>query len=186
MENLPQVISSRDRFTGRVFTVRTERLRYDDGAEHEVDVVVHGPSAAVIALTEHDELVLVRQYRHPVRRELWEIPAGRLDPGEDPVDGALRELGEETGYRAASARSLGAVAMSPGFCDELIHFVLAVGLRPGEQMLDEDERITVASFSADRAKNLMETGQIADAKSLLALQWFLGNRGELVGSRADN
>ena len=186
MDQLPQVISSEQRFEGRVFRVRSDCVRYPDGAEHTVDVVEHGGSAAIIALTADDAIVLVRQYRHPLRREVWEIPAGRLDPGEDPVEGALRELREETGYTAGSARSLGAVAMTPGYSDELIHFVHAQRLQPGEQSLDDDERIAVEAFSVERAVRLMETGQIADAKTLLALSWFRGERAELVGTRADN
>lgn len=186
MDAVPQVISTRQRFHGAVFSVRTDELRYDDGAVHAVDIVEHSGASAVIAINERDELILVKQYRHALRREVWEIPAGRLEPGEDPVAGGLRELAEETGYRASSARSLGAFAMTPGFCEEIIHFIHATGLSPGERALDPDERITVASFSAERAQRLVETGQIADAKTLIALLWFRGDRAELVASRADN
>lgn len=186
MDTPPQVISSTERFRGRVFSVRTDDVRYADGAEHSIDVVEHNGASAIIAVTERDELVLVKQYRHALRRPLWEIPAGRLEPGEDPVEGGLRELAEETGYRAASVRPLGAVAMTPGFCDEVIHFIFATRLSAGDQALDPDERISVESFSVERAQRLVETGQIADAKTLIALLWFRGNRGELVGSRADN
>ena len=186
MDTKPQVISSIPRFSGRVFRVRTDNVRYPDGATHPVDVVEHGASAAIVAVTEHNEIVLVRQYRHPLGREIWEVPAGRTEPGEDPAHCAARELTEETGFKAASMRSLGGVAMTPGFCDEVIYFFHATGLSAGEQSLDEDERITVESYSLERAQRLVETGQIADAKTIIALQWFSGNRAELVGTRADN
>lgn len=186
MESAPQVISSQERFHGRVFAVRTDEVRYPDGATHAVDVVEHGGSAAIVAVTADDKIILVQQYRHPLKRSIWEIPAGRFDPGETPGEAALRELAEETGYRARSSRALGAVAMTPGFCDEIIHFVHAWDLEPGEQSLDEDERVEVGVFTVEQAQRLAETGQIADAKTLLALFWFRGNRGELVGTRADN
>lgn len=186
MDTKPQVISSIPRFSGRVFSVRTDELRYSDGATHAVDVVQHGESAAIIAVTEADEIVLIRQYRHPLGREIWEVPAGRCESGEDPAHCAARELTEETGYTAASMRPLGGVAMTPGFCDEVIYFFHASELSAGEQSLDDDERIAVESYSLERAQRLVETGQIADAKTIIALQWFAGNRGELVGTRADN
>ncbi len=186
MDSKPQVISSITRFTGRVFRVRTDEVRYADGATHAVDVVEHGASAAIIALTEANEIVLVRQYRHPLGRELWEIPAGRAEPGEDVAACAARELTEETGYTASSMRSLGGVAMTPGFCDEIIHFFHASGLVAGVQSLDADERISVESYSPQRAQRLVESGQIGDAKTLIALLWLVGNRAELVPGGADN
>jgi ADP-ribose pyrophosphatase len=186
MDSVPQVISSTERFAGRVFRVRTDELRYPDGATHAVDVVEHGHSAAIIAVTADDEIVLVRQYRHPLRSEIWEIPAGRGEPGEDPVTTGVRELAEETGYRASSVRSLGGVAMTPGFCDEVIVFIHAWDLERGEQFLDEDERITVESFPLERAQRLVQTGQIVDAKTIIALLWFAGSRAELVSGGADN
>lgn len=186
MDERPEVISSQRRFEGRVFTVRTDALAFSDGARHNVDIVAHGASYAIIALTRNDEIVLVRQYRHAVGDDIWEIPAGRAEPGESVLEGALRELAEETGFRARSTRELGGVAMTPGYCDEVIYFVHAYDLWPGEQNLDVDERITVASFPLERAVCLVEDGQIADAKTLIALQWMRGNRGELVRRRADN
>ncbi len=186
MDTKPQVISSISRFSGRVFRVRTDEVQYPDGAAYAVDVVEHGASAAIIAVTGANEIVLVRQYRHPLGRVLWEIPAGRAEPGESVARCAARELTEETGYTAASIRPLGGVAMTPGFCDEVIHFFYATGLSAGEQSLDEDERISVESYSPERAQRLVESGQIADAKTIIALQWIGGNRAELVGTRADN
>jgi ADP-ribose pyrophosphatase len=128
---------------------------------------------------------LVRQYRHPVGLELWEIPAGTADPGESTLDGALRELAEETGYRAGSARVLGSLYMTPGFCDEIMHFVYAHDLTLGLRNLDDDERIEVEKFSIQEAERLVECGKIADAKTIIALMW-LSKRGELAPSRADN
>jgi len=181
MEQIPEVVSSQRVFDGRIFKVRIDEIRYDDGAVHRLDIVEHGGSFGIIALTSQRELVLVRQYRHAVRKELWEIPAGTAHPGEDPIEGAARELREETGYSAGRLRLVGSCYMTPGFCDEIMHFVLAEALMPGEQALDEDERIEVGTFAHEAAWRLVGTGEIADIKTILALLWTEGSQGELPG-----
>ncbi len=186
MESKPQVISSYERFSGRVFRVRTDELVFDDGATARVDVVEHRGSYAVIATPSENSVVLVRQYRHPAARSLWEIPAGTAEPGEGMLEGALRELSEETGFRATSARPIGSLYVTPGFCDEMMHFVHADGLRAGTPSPDEDERIVVRNFTIDEMEQLVRNAEIADAKTLLALLWLRGPRGELAPSRADN
>lgn len=180
MNEFPQVIDARIAFEGHVFAVRVDELRYEDGSLHRCDVVEHAPTFGIIALLSRAELVLVRQYRHPVRRRLWEIPAGTAEPGEDPASGAARELSEETGYRAARMRALGPLYMTPGFCDEAMHFFVAEGLTAGAQSLDEDERIEVAAFALADAWGLVTAGEIADVKTLLALHWMGGDRGQLA------
>jgi ADP-ribose pyrophosphatase len=186
MEEIPQVIDSQVAFEGRVFRVRIDELRYSDGAKHRCDVVEHAGSFGVIALLSPSEIVLVRQYRHPVRRYLWEIPAGTAEPGEDPRVGAERELTEETGYRATRIRGLGTFYVTPGFCSEVMHFFVADGLVAGRQSLDEDERIEVASFPAGEARRLWRSGEIADVKTLLALQWMAHQTHELVPETSDS
>jgi ADP-ribose pyrophosphatase len=186
MDERAQVISSRECFSGRVFNVRTDEVRFDDGTVARLDIVEHRGSYAIIATPSADSLVLVRQYRHAVGRALWEIPAGTAESGESPLDGARRELAEETGFAASAMRPLGSLYMTPGFCNELMYFYHASELRAGEQSLDEDERITVGTFSVKEAKTLVESGQIADAKTVVALLWMSSGRGELVPGRADN
>jgi 8-oxo-dGTP pyrophosphatase MutT (NUDIX family) len=171
MDEIPRLVASERRFTGRVFNVRIDRVRYDDGAEHRVDVVEHGPSLAIVATTSDDELVLVRQYRHPAGTMLWEVPAGSAEPEETLQDGALRELREETGYAAGRIRPIGSVLTSPGFCSEVMHFFHADRLTAGETAFDEDERIEVGLFSIDAAWRLV-AGGTADAKTALALFWM--------------
>lgn len=185
MEEIPQVRSSRVAFEGRVFRARIDELRYSDGASCRCDVVEHAGSFGIIALLSANEIVLVRQYRHPVRRYLWEIPAGTAEQGEDPIAGAGRELTEETGYRAERIRPLGRAFTTPGFCDEVMHFFVAEGLQPGLQSLDEDERITVGAFTAAAAWQMVRSGEIGDVKTLLALWWMGGKQAEL-GSGGDD
>jgi 8-oxo-dGTP pyrophosphatase MutT (NUDIX family) len=186
MESRPQIISSIERFRGRVFRVRTDELRYGDGSVHHVDIVEHGGSFAIAATPSSGEIVLVRQYRHPAGRELWEIPAGTAHPGEDPIAGAVRELAEETGFRAGCARLLGSFYVTPGFCEEVMHLVHASELSAGEQMLDDDERISAQIFTVAEACRMVAGGEISDAKTIISVMWMLMGQGELTPPPADN
>jgi ADP-ribose pyrophosphatase len=176
----PQILSSRCVFQGLVFDVRVDEVGYADGSRHRVDVVEHGGSFVILAMPSPNELVLVRQYRHAVREMLWEVPAGTAEPGEDALAGAARELREETGYAAARLRLLCSLYPTPGFCDELMHFVAAEELSAGEQALDEDERIEVRTFSWEAAWRLVAENGIADMKTVLAMLWMRGGRGEVA------
>lgn len=178
-EHPPRLISSERAFAGRVFDVRIDRIAYDDGAVHRLDVVEHGPSYAIVAQPAPDRIVLIRQYRHATGEWLWEIPAGTAEKDEDAAAGAARELREETGYRAGSVVPLGSVYMTPGFCDEFMHFFVARELEAGEQALDEDERISVRVFEWEAAWRLVAAGEIKDAKTVLALLWTRGGKGEI-------
>lgn len=179
------VISSSHPFRGKVFSVRVDRVGSSDADARSVDVVEHGGSYAILATTENDEVVLVRQYRHAVGRELWEIPAGTADPEETPVEGAQRELREETGYRADEWRALGTIFMTPGFCDETLHIFHAARLRAGDQQLDDDEEIEVRAWSLADAECMISTGEIADAKTVLGILWLRGSRYQLGPTTSD-
>jgi ADP-ribose pyrophosphatase len=179
MEELPKTIESIPVFKGRVFGVRTDRVRFPDGAEHRLDIVEHPGSVVILAAPEPDRLVLVRQYRHPAGRYLWELPAGTAEPGEDPAAGAARELAEETGFRAGRLRHIGSLLMTPGFCDEIMHFFYAEELQAGPQSLDEDERIDYRIFTREAAWRLVAEGEIGDVKTVLALLWMVSGQGEI-------
>jgi ADP-ribose pyrophosphatase len=176
MDEKPELLTSERVFEGRVFSVRIDRIRYQDGAEHRIDVVEHPGSFTVLAMPSPHEVVLVRQYRHAVSEAVWELPAGTAHPGEDPAAGAARELAEETGYRAGRMRRLGSLFATPGFCTEIMHFFAAEDLLPGEQMLDEDERIEAQTFTRDAAWRLVAGREIADMKTVLALLWTESNQ----------
>lgn len=178
MERPPEVLASRCLYKGRVFSVRTDQLRYPDGSEHEVDVVEHGASLAIVATPAPNELVLVKQYRHPAKAVLWEIPAGTAEPGETPLEGAKRELREETGYAAGRMRPIGSAWITPGFCTEVMHFFHADQLSAGEAAFDDDERIEVGTFTVQAARRLVAQGT-TDAKTVLALCWLQGSEDKL-------
>src|SRR5579863_2835681 len=178
MDRAPRIIESRRVFTGRVFAVRVDEVRYDDGSTHRIDVVEHGASLGIVATTPKGELALVRQYRHPSGTSLWEIPAGTCEPGETLLDGARRELREETGFTAGRLTKIGSFWTTPGFCSEIMHIFHADQLVEGPTDFDDDERIEIGRFTLEAAWRLV-AGGTADAKTMLALFWLKGGRGEI-------
>lgn len=130
-------------------------------------IVRHPGSAVMMPVDERSRVLLVRQFRLPAQRDLWELPAGRLDPGESPLQTAKRELREETGYRAKTWVKLGSFWPSPGYVDEKMNLFLARDLTEGEQKPMEDERIEIRWFSKRELGSLIEAGEIHDAKTII-------------------
>jgi ADP-ribose pyrophosphatase len=173
----PRVTASREIYSGRVFKVRADTVEDADGRSHQLDIVEHPGSYAIAALPQPDRIVLVRQYRHPAKQALWEIPAGTAERDESCEAGALRELREETGYAAGELEELCSVYPTPGYCSERVHIYAARGLRAGPQQLDEDERIDVREVTFREAWAMQASGEIIDMKTVLALLWLDGSRG---------
>jgi len=178
MERLPRVVGTERAFEGRIFGVRSDVVRFDDGRDVRLDIVEHAGSFAILARPDPEHIVLVRQYRHPARAYLWELPAGKAEAGESPVDGAARELAEETGYRAGRLEELASFYMTPGFCEERLHLVLAEDLAPGEASPDGDEAIEVRIATLEEFFAMARDGEIVDAKTLLAALWLAARAGE--------
>jgi ADP-ribose pyrophosphatase len=159
-------------YRGRIVSLHVDQVALPNGSRHLREVVGHRPAVAVVALLPGERVLLVRQHRYAVGRRLWELPAGIVDPGETPRQAAVRELREETGYRASRFRLLGAIYSSPGFSQERVHLYLAEGLRPaGPPTPDEDELLTARSLPLARALNLVRAGTAADGKTVLGLYW---------------
>ena len=177
MSELPRVTSSQKRFNGKVFAVRSDQLQTGDRTS-TVDVVEHAGAYAIIAQPSEREVLLVRQYRHPLREWLVELPAGSADGAEDGATGAARELAEETGYRAGSVQSLFSIAMAPGFCTEVITFFHATQLVPGATAFDEDEDIETLCVAVDKALAMLHDGTIKDAKTWIGLRWLYERSGQ--------
>ena len=179
-----ELIASKVLHRGRYLTFQVDTVRRADGSEATRDVCGHPGAVAILALDDEDNVLLVRQYRHPAGRTLLEIPAGTLDPDpardegvEDPALAAARELEEETGYRAESWERLTSFWTAPGFATELMHLYLATGLRPAHaepdrRSPDADERLNVVSVPWRVALAMAEQGEIHDAKSLVGLLWL--------------
>lgn len=155
----------------RGFPVRvtTERVILPNGQRLDLDIVKHPGASAIVPFTSDREVLLIRQYRHAAGGTIYEVPAGKLDTGEDPEQCAVRELEEETGQRAGRIEKLGWIWTTPGFCDEVIHLFAAFDLDAVPSRLEADEIIEVIPTSIERALELVWRGEINDAKSALAL-----------------
>ena len=155
-------------FTGRIFNVNRLRVTLPDGREAIRDVVRHPGAVAILALTDDGRICLVRQYRTSLARVTVEIPAGKLDPGEDPLTCAHRELLEETGMQAEKMAFLTTIATSDGFTDELIHIYMATGLNFVASNPDDDEFINVDLVPLDELIDAVLDGRIEDCKTVTA------------------
>jgi 8-oxo-dGTP pyrophosphatase MutT (NUDIX family) len=165
----PLVVASSLEHSGRVIQVSTERLRYANGREYDIDFVRHPGAAAVVAVDSSRRVCLVRQYRHGVTDFLWEIPAGKLDAGEPPEICAVRELKEETGVTAARWSSLGVYIPAPGIFTEVIHLYLARDLTVGPPQPDADEELELKWLPLEEAIALILEGEWNDGKTALGL-----------------
>jgi ADP-ribose pyrophosphatase len=165
----PITVASHHIHSGRIIDVSTERLRYHNGREHDLDFVRHPGAAAVVAVDGAGRVCVVRQYRHGVTDFLWEIPAGKLDPGEAPQVCAVRELAEETGVTAGRWTSLGKFFPAPGIFTEVIHLYLAQDLVMGTAAPDADEELEVQWLPMSAAADMVLRGEWNDGKTALAL-----------------
>jgi ADP-ribose pyrophosphatase len=170
-----ELIASRRMYEGHVVNVRVDTLRTPRG-EHSYEIVEHSGAVAVIAMPSPGELTLVRQFRAPLGTYTWEICAGGIDPGEEPVAAALRELREETGLRARSMRPLWTAYSAPGFCSELLHFFVTDDVEPGATDFDEGEDIETRTFPLDELHAMIRADKLPDVKTQIAVMWALTAR----------
>ena len=177
----PGKISTRRIHTGRIITVDHDVIRLPDGSSYGIDVVRHPGGCAVVPFISDPrgadpQILLIKQYRYAAEQYLYEIPAGRLDAGEEPVRCAVRELREETGCTAERVEFLFTMFTTPGFSDERIHVFMATGLERGETAHEADEFMTVETVTLSRALQLIEQGEIKDAKTALGILFAAGFR----------
>jgi ADP-ribose diphosphatase len=166
------VLGTRRIYEGRVLNLRVDDVVYPNGNRSNVEVVEHNGGVCIIAQPEPGKIVLVKQFRPAIGRELWEVPAGKLDsPGEDPAAAARRELVEETGYRCKSIRKLWTFYTAPGFCSELLHLFVADGVTAGTPEPEADEVLQAKVFEVAQAWAMVERDEIPDAKTQIALSW---------------
>ncbi|HXA27890.1 MAG TPA: NUDIX hydrolase [Candidatus Angelobacter sp.] len=162
------LVSRRAIFAGRLLHVYQDEVRLPDGRPAGREIVQHRGAVAIVPVAPDGRVVLVRQWRHAVERALWEIPAGTRDEGEEPFATARRELAEETGYTAASWRSLGEACVAPGYSSELLWFYLAESLTSGETSTDPDEKLDVRLFEPSEVAQLLSSGA-TDMKTVAGL-----------------
>ena len=174
-------IGSRRLYSGRIINVDMDQVQFPNGSRSELEMVRHPGAAAVIPflsdpMGDDPQILLLKQYRYAADGYLYEIPAGRLDDGEDPIECARRELKEETGCTADRVEPLFMMYTTPGFTDERIHLFMASGLTHGESGREKDEFIEVEIVPLSRALSMVQAGEIPDGKTALALLYVAGFR----------
>jgi ADP-ribose pyrophosphatase len=168
------VLSQRTVFRGRILSVDADRVRLPNGHEATMEVVRHVGSVVLLPMPDEDHVILVKQYRYAIDQWIWELPAGCLDPGEEPVDAAARECQEETGLVPGHLERLAGFFPTPGYCDEFMHFFRLTGLSapaagaPAAHQ-DEDEDLSVRTFPVDEVRRMIRSGEILDLKTAMGL-----------------
>ncbi len=160
-------------YKGRKFSVEVERVRFPNGSEHEIEVVHHPPSVVLLPMPDSGHVILIRQYRASIRRDLWELPAGSLEPGETADAAAERECEEEIGLVPGRIERLRGLFPTPGFCDEELIFFRVSALRPPDpgqrRKPDDDEDIQAKTFTVKEAQAMAARGEIIDMKTAYGL-----------------
>jgi len=168
-DHIPQVVSTEQIYKGKVINLRRDEILNADRKIVNREVVEHPGGAAVLAVDDNGNAYFVRQYRHPVGESLLEIPAGKLDPEENPLDCAVRELAEEVGVKANEIRQIAVYYSTPGFTSEKLYLYLATNLVQIPRQMQEDEDIDVIVFPLKEAIRMAIQGEITDGKTLIAL-----------------
>ncbi|MEO4053292.1 NUDIX hydrolase [Solibacillus sp. CAU 1738] len=171
-------IASEAIFKGRVISLKVDDVTLPNGMTTKREIINHPGAVAIIAQKDDGKIILVEQYRKALERSIVEIPAGKLEPGEKPEVTARRELAEETGYDCKELTYLQTFATSPGFADEVIHLFVARGLfeLAEKAELDEDEFVELLEVSIEEAEEMMQRGDIYDAKTAYAVMWLKANK----------
>ena len=174
-------VESRRVYTGKIISVDVDTVRFPDGSTGELEMIRHPGASAIVPFLsdprgEDPQVLMIRQYRYAADNYLYEIPAGRLDQGENPRDCAVRELKEETGCTAEHFDHLLTMYTTPGFTDEKIHLFMATGLVAGETKHEVDEFLDLHPMRLSRALEMVEAGEIQDAKTVIGLLFAAGFR----------
>ncbi|SNX55386.1 NUDIX hydrolase [Thermoanaerobacterium sp. RBIITD] len=172
--NLTEVTKNSDKiFNGKIINLRIDNVVLPDGKTAKREIVEHPGGVSILAVNKNGKILMVKQYRKPAEKIMLEIPAGKLDPGESPEVCAKRELMEETGYIANNLKHIFSFYPSPGFSTEILHLYLALEIEKGEPHRDDDEFLEVYEYGLDEIKNMVMNGEIEDAKSLIAILYYI-------------
>lgn len=163
-----KIIGSKRVFDGRLLKVDAVDIELPNGHETTHEVIRHPGAVCIVALDHEGRILVVRQYRTALERVTIEVPAGKIDPGEDPADAVRRELAEETGYVAGDIRRLASIAVAVGYSDEIIHIYMATDLTPGSAHPDEDEFVVAEWVSVESLIDSVLDGRIEDSKTVIA------------------
>lgn len=169
-----EIIDTESIYEGKVLDLSLTRFKTPTRGEVDIEIVHHNGGAAALPVFADGTIALVRQWRYAIGKHLVEIPAGRIENGHTPEQTAARELEEELGYRSSKLEKLAAFFVAPGYCDEMIHVYLATDLVETSQNFDDDEEIEIIRLSLDDAMGQIETGEIEDSKTIIALMKYSG------------
>ena len=164
-----KTISSDRVYTGKTISLRVDTVEIPNRGYKKREIVEHNGAVGIIAITRENKVVLVKQYRKAIEKELWEIPAGKIEPGENPKESAMRELKEETGYSAQSIKLLHKFYTSAGFSNQKIYIYLAENLTSGSQDFDDDEFIETKEFSLNEVYDMIYNNDIEDGKTSIGM-----------------
>lgn len=157
-------------FRGKVFDIRVDEIEYDSGNKGVRETILHPGGAVVVPVKDDGKIILIKQYRYPLNKFVYELPAGKLNQDENPLHCAERELEEETGYKAGSIIKLGAICTTPGFCSEVLHIYLAEFLTPGDHNREEGEYgMEIHEFTFEEINSMIAAEEIYDGKTLSGL-----------------
>lgn len=173
---LEKTLTSKLVYEGQITRLRVDTVRMPSGRESTREVIEHSECVAIVAVDSDDNVLLVRQFRYAVGKELLEVPAGGIDPGEGPAEAVRREMQEETGYRPGKVERLGGFYSAPGFCTEYLHLYLATDLTPSRLYAEDTEIIRLEQVPIDEIRGLITSGRIEDAKSIAGLLTYLEYR----------
>ncbi len=168
-----ETLSRQQVYDGHILKLRVDRVRLPGGGISEREIVEHDSCVAIVAIDGDDNVLLVRQFRKAVEKELLEIPAGGIEAGEEPAAAVRRELAEETGYRPQTVAEIGGFYSSPGYCTEYLHLFLAGDLTPDRLKAEDSEGIELVRIPQGQIVELIQNGTIRDAKSIAGLLIFL-------------
>lgn len=157
-------------YKGKVFDLKVDEIEYESGNKGIREIAVHPGGAVVVPVTDDGKVILVTQFCYPFQKELMEFPAGKLDSGEDPLKCAVRELEEETGFKAGEIQKLGEIYTAPGYCTEILYLYIAKDLKAGNHNREEGElEMEIYEFSLDEIEEKISAGEITDAKTICGI-----------------
>ncbi|MDO5115299.1 MAG: NUDIX hydrolase [Synergistaceae bacterium] len=175
---LRNIVKSDFPYKGRIVELRVDTVKFPSGAEKLREVVLHKAAVAMLPVDEDGKIILVRQYRHAIDEEIYEIPAGLVEEGEDGRETAVRELREEIGFRPGRMEKIAEFYTSPGFTTEKITLYYATELIASKLQEDDDEYLKVCKFSSREIEELIAENRIIDGKTLMAYYWYLARKAE--------
>lgn len=165
------IIDHQEPYSGKIVTLHVDTIRLASGNEAIREVVIHPGGVTAVPILDDSRLLLIRQFRYPIGKYIFELPAGKLDSGQSPLETMARELEEEIGYRAGLLNHEGSFYTTPGISNELIHLYSAHNLTPCPQRLEEGEHITLQAFTLEECLDKIKTGEICDGKTILGILW---------------